>query len=349
MRKILILFYFCFGIGWLSSAQWTDSATPVNAQPSVSVPTGDNWVLEFSDEFNTLDASKWNATVSTKSRAPRWDKGIQDWWWKADHVSVDAGKLVLKVTKPDGNTMYCGSVDSKGLYEPLYGFMEARIQIAPVSEAIHTAFWTQGYNQGNVDDSGADGCEVDIFESPRLIDKCQTVLHWDGYGADKKAKTNHWDAPGVHTGYHTFAMHWTPDFITIYYDGIKKWTYTDVGIPQVKEWLWLSVGASFGDGDFTNGTYPAHSYVDYVRVWKKDTSTDIQDVKSQSKIHLSQNPVRDELQMVCCNEIEEAIIFDRSGSMVKRVNHQNTINVSNLPKGLYLLKANQQCLKFIKE
>ena len=260
-----------------------DPSTPLDASPSInnsrlkSLNT-ENWTLVFSDEFDTnqLDSTKWNKTVSSKTRAPRWDKGIYEWYWVADNVSVANGALQLKATKPSANTMYCGSVDTKGLFEPLYGYMEARMQIAPISEAVHTAFWTQGYDQANVDGTGYDGCEVDIFESPYLAEKCQTVLHWDGYGAEKQAKTQHWDAPGLHQGYHTFAMKWTPYYIEIYYDGVKKWTYSGVGYPKVKEWLWLSVGASFGDGDFLNGTYPVYSYVDYVRVWEIPIEVEIE-------------------------------------------------------------------------
>ncbi|NDV61239.1 glycoside hydrolase family 16 protein [Puniceicoccales bacterium CK1056] len=251
---------------------FVDPATPADAQPVLNVPTGDDWVLEFSDEFNFLDPSKWNVTVSTKTRSPRWDKGIQRWFWKEENVSVENGELVFKVTKPNSTTMYCGSVDSRGIYEPLYGFMEARIQIAPVVNAIHTAFWTQGQNMNNVDNSGADGAEVDIVETPWADERGQTVIHWDGYGANKKSKTNRWSAPGLHTGYHTFSMHWTESFIDIFYDGVFKWRYEGVGIPQVREWLWLSVGASFGDGDFQNGTYPSYAYVDYVRVWRSETA-----------------------------------------------------------------------------
>lgn len=259
----------------VSNQLMIDESTPegvtpyiLNAESGLKSAPSSSYVLVFSDEFNSFDDTKWNKTVSTKTRAPRWDKGIHDWWYKEDHVSVANGKLELKASKPDDNTMYCGSADSRNLYEPLYGYLEARMQIAPISEAVHSAFWMQGHNQSIVDGSGADGCEVDIFESPHSADKAQTVLHWDGYGADKKHSGKQWSAPNIHSGYHIFAMNWTPDNIEIYYDGVKKWTYSGVGVPKVKEWLWLSVGASFGDGDFINGTYPVYAYVDYVRVWQ---------------------------------------------------------------------------------
>lgn len=259
-----------------------DPATPRNVQPTIvqdglkSAPSAD-WVLVFSDEFDWFNSAKWNKTVSDKSRSPRWDKGIADWWYVADHVDIQNGKLRLKASKPDHNTMYCGSVDSKDLFEPQYGYLEARMQIAPISEAVHSAFWLQGQNQGNIDSSGADGCEVDIFESPYAADKVQTALHWDGYNIDTKGGwTQQWSSPGVHSGYHIFGLNWTPNSLEVYYDGVKKLTYTGVGVPKVREFLWLSVGASFKDGDFINGTYPVYAYVDYVHVYKKPSVIEVE-------------------------------------------------------------------------
>lgn len=253
-----------------------DRATPSHAQPTLIVPTGDVWALDFSDEFHSFDRTKWVKTRSEKGRAGRPLQGIADWWWRPDHVSVCDGKLALKISKLDRDTMGCGSIETRGLYETVYGFMEARIQCAPIAKAAHTAFWMQGANQGRVDGSGADGCEVDIFESPYATGKeCQTVLHWDGYSRGKQSATRHWDADDVYAGYHTFAVHWAPDCMDFYYDGRLTWHYDNAmapipgGVPKVAEWLWLSVGASFGDGDFSNETYPAYSYVDYVRVWKR--------------------------------------------------------------------------------
>ena len=248
-----------------------DSTTPTDAKPffNFNDPNINDWQLVFSDEFNSFDDKKWTKLESTKSRAPRTSKGINDWWWRPDHVLFANGNLLLKATKPDDNTLYAGSVNSNDKYEVKYGFFEARFQIAPISEAVHSAFWMQGDYMNNVDGTGYDGAEIDIFESPFIADKCQTVFHWDGYGSNKKAKTQRWNAPGVHYGFHLFAMEWTESYVKIYYDGDLKWTYSGVGVPRVEEFLWLSIGASFGDGDFRNGTYPVSAYVDYVRVWQK--------------------------------------------------------------------------------
>jgi len=247
-----------------------DPQTPVNAQPASG---GTGWALAFSDEFNatTLDTGKWGVDVSTSSRAARTDRGIADWWWKADHVSLNGTDLVIDVSKFDSDTMYCGSISSDGIYEPTYGYLEARVQIADTSKDTHTAFWTQGSNMGNVDGSGNDGAEVDIFESAWTGDYTKSVVHIDGYGAGKAANTVQYSTPGLHSGYHVFGLEWTASSMKIYYDGVLKVTYTGKWVPQVGEYLWLSNGASFG----TIGTFSSEpigwltsSKWDYVRVWK---------------------------------------------------------------------------------
>ncbi len=256
-------------------ATTVDSQTPSDALPA----TGDSsWSLSFSDEFNgsNLDLTKWQKDESTKTRSPRWDRGIADWWFTPDNVSLDgAGNLVLAVTKEDHNTMRTGSVSSINLYEPTYGYFEARVQIADSTKDTHTAFWLQSQNQSNVDGTANDGAEVDIFESAWFSDTTKAVVHIDGYGADHQASTKGYKAPGMHSGYHTFGVEWNEHVMSIYYDGLLKTQYEGIWVPQVAEFLWLSDGASFGDiGTFASeplGLLTSAKF-DYVRVWQQSNA-----------------------------------------------------------------------------
>ncbi|ANQ52454.1 family 16 glycosylhydrolase [Flammeovirga sp. MY04] len=240
-----------------------------------TIDLGNEWIEVWSDEFDgtSLDTSKWTKTVSTKSRAARPELGIKSWFWVEDHAWLNGnGQLVLKSSKVTTDKMYCGSVDSRGKYEPKYGYMEARIKIADTSKGNHTAFWLQGKQQGNVDGTGNDGAEIDIFESAWTSDYTKSVIHIDGYAADHKANTKKYDTPNIHDGYHIYGLLWDENKLEIYYDGEHKVTYEGIWVPQVKEWLWLSVGASFGDGDFVSQPIGDLSIaeVDYVRVWERD-------------------------------------------------------------------------------
>ena len=273
----------------VNSASLVDPTTPSDAQPlilegegsssRVAAPPGSasNWTMTFSDEFNgsSIDGNKWRITNSTKSRNPRPSKGIQKWYWRTDHVSVSNGKARLQVSKHNHNTMYCGSIDTKGKFEPTYGFYEARIQVADINKATHTAFWTQGSNMGNVDGTGHDGAELDVFESAWTGNYTKAVIHIDGYGSAHMANTKQYNTPNLHSGYHVFGFEWTESNIKIYYDGTFKVQYGGKWIPRVPEWLWVSDGASFGDGDFTGqpvGVLTA-AYVDYVRGYDRVASS----------------------------------------------------------------------------
>lgn len=244
------------------------------------VTLGSNYQLAFSDEFNdnTIDPSKWTVNVSSSSRAGRPDLSISDWWWVSDNAYEQNGSLVLDVDKFDANTMHCGSINSQGKFEQTYGYFEAKIKIADASKGTHTAFWFQGDNQGNVDDSGQDGAEIDVFESAWLQDYTKSVVHIDGYGTDHQSNTKQYNTPNIHDGnYHIWGFLWEADKLSIYYDGVLSVTYTDTKwIPQVNEFIWLSDGASFGiAGDYFTSQPIGNltsAYVDYIRVWKQNQS-----------------------------------------------------------------------------
>ncbi len=281
MRKIIILIFICFKCFTLASQNFVDPNTASGTKPANN-NIGTGWVLNFSDEFNgdAVNTNKWNIDDSPKSRNPRPEIGINSWFWRPANVEVKNGNLVLKVSKHSATTMHCGSVNSREKYMTKYGYYEARIQVADVTKGTHTAFWLQGPNMGTVDGTGNDGAEIDIFESAWTGDYTKSVIHIDGYGDDHKASTKQYTTPGIHSGYHTFGMHWTKDFIKIYYDGVLKVTYSDTKfIPWVEEYLWLSDGASFGLGDEKDTNmffvdrplgFLTEAYVDWIRVWKQD-------------------------------------------------------------------------------
>lgn len=250
-----------------------DENTPSDAQPLISNGGAAKWELIWTDEFsgNILDAKKWTRTVSERSRNPRPGRGILDWRWQESHVNLNGdGQVVLSASKVGENAMFCGSIDSQGKFEPTYGFFEARLSIAETAKGNHTAFWLQGWGMGNVDGTGNDGAEVDIFESAWVGNFTKSVVHIDGYGADHKANTKRYDTPGIHEGYHVYGLNWQKDKMEIYYDGELKVTYAGIWVPQVPEWLWVSVGASFGDGDFLSQPmgHLSDAKIDYVRAWK---------------------------------------------------------------------------------
>jgi len=331
-----------------------DENTPEDIQP-LGIPG--NWDVSFSDEFNGTaspvpNSDRWVESVSANSRAPRAFQGIDDWWWRADHVSINGlGQLELKASKFDNNTMYCGSVESKGFYEPTYGYLEARIEIADTKKGNHTALWLQGHNQENIDGTGNDGAEVDIFESAWENDTTKAVVHIDGYGVDKQANTKSYNTPNIHSGYHIFGLLWEENSMKIYYDGELKVSYAGKWVPNVPEWLWLSVGASFGDGEFKLQPIGELSVakVDWVRYYKPSSATlsnEDFEFKNDKRFLLFPNPTHEKLFIKSIeNTNYSVVIYNQDGKILyKSLNNDKTLNidVSKYSKGLYFVKIQSQ-------
>lgn len=239
---------------------------------------GKSWELVFSDEFNSteVDQKKWNINDSKVSREARPRLGIDQWFWKPENVYLKDGNLVLEVHKKSDGVMTNGAINSANKFMTQFGYLECKVKIAEADKLSHTAFWLQGANMGNVDGSGNDGAEIDIFESAHKKYFVQTNLHYDGYNEGQhKSKGWRFSTPGIHDDYQIYGLLWTDKYLKIYYNGILKCTYNDQNIiPLVKEYLWLSNGASFGEDLPDNGFDSFHtgklteSKFDYVRVWR---------------------------------------------------------------------------------
>lgn len=242
--------------------------------------------------------------------------------------------------------MHCSSINSNGKYLTTYGYFEARIKIAEATKGTHTAFWLQGPNMGNVDGTGNDGAEIDIFESAWTADYTKSVIHIDGYtNGIAQANTKQFTTPGLHNGtFHTWGMWWTSDFIKIYYDGVLKATYDVVKwIPRVDEYLWLSDGASFGfpNGDpcFTSQPlgFLTEAYVDYIRVWKPQTTT-IESPVNSSSIEIK--TIHKEVQIDAQSFISSVSVFDTLGRMVVQHLPENSSTSINMgASGVYIVET----------
>ena len=83
-----------------------------------------------------------------------------------------------------------------------------------------------------------------------------------------------------------------------------------------------------------------------------DIDTAVENVMSQSSISVYPNPTADMLIVEGVNTKEEIGIYSLNGTKVLSVLSQegtNTINVSGLPDGVYLLKSANETFKLIKE
>jgi beta-glucanase (GH16 family) len=232
--------------------------------------TTNSYTLIWSDEFDgsSVDTGNWNFELGGEG----WGNHEQEYYQPAN-ATVSDGNLVITGRKEDvGSNHYTSSrMTTKGKKEFLYGKIEARIKI-PVGKGLWPAFWMLGANI-NTTPWPASG-ETDIMEHINTDSLMYGTLHWDKGGHVQDGDT----LSSTPSDYHLYAVEWDSASIRWYIDGTK---YHEVDIHQninsTEEFhkpffilLNLALGGDWPGQVIDESKLPAHMYVDYVRVYKKN-------------------------------------------------------------------------------
>lgn len=258
--------------------------------------------LVWSDEFNgnSLDRTKWAYNW--------WEVERKGGFWHEDMVRVKDGNLIISTeykSEPLENRYYdqwqgvidfkeyrpgyyTGCIETRGLFEFSYGYYEVRC-ILPAATGMWSAFWMMNEGVFQVDNSGKDGTEVDIFESMyykdhwwRAGDCVISGIYYDGYGENSKGDSiGKFYADNPYQKYNTYGLEWTPDEYIFYINGVESGRISTGGVSENPEYLILSceVAGKNGIADSDrHGTgkishtpeenWPAEFIVDYVRVYE---------------------------------------------------------------------------------
>lgn len=248
----------------------------------------DRFELVWSDEFDgdSLDSGKWKGLHFSAGNTLVRKGG----YWNMDFAQVKDGNLRISTEyyadgyKGNGKPgWYTAGIYTKGLFEQAHGYFEVRC-ILPKGNGMWSAFWLGCDGMNNVDGSGKDGAEIDIFESAfygsPIKNKVSTNIHYDGYGEGLQS-TNVCEpilaANNPYEEYNTYALEWNEDEYIFYINGIKTGCSTFGGASEAAEYLLLSVevGGSNGvaedswAGDkLEPGTETTDFIIDYVRVYQ---------------------------------------------------------------------------------
>ena len=260
--------------------------------PSIAVEAASPtvWSLVWSDEFDgpggaAFDSTKWTPEVGGKG----WGNNELEYYTtRADNAYQSGGSLVIKAIKEH----YTGSDNvtreftsarliTKNKFSPQYGRFEARIKM-PYGQGIWPAFWLLG---SNIDTVGWPTCgELDIMENigkePSII---HGTIHGPGYsgGGGPTASYTLANNQRFADSFHTFAVEWEPNTIRFYCDGILYKTRTPDDVPG-KVWAFdhpffiilnLAVGGNWPGNPDATTVFPQTLLVDYVRVYKRATTT----------------------------------------------------------------------------
>ena len=255
-----------------------------NSYSALNQP-GSDWELVFQDEFKghgVPDPDKW---ISQEYNRKKNSDGPDGWWLKENVGLTGHGHLEIRATKiPNRNPSEdddpydyaSGMVSTEGKFETTFGRYEARIKL-PHDPGWWLAFWLFSHQVHNEDGSGEDGTEVDIVEGFGWTDTIVYSLHWDGYGKAHKRASHRDFRPGIRSGWHVFALEWSPTEYIWFVDGEEVWRSSAGGVGKTPVWIKLSgeisthksVAHEWWSEMPDPKRLPDHFLVDWVRVYKR--------------------------------------------------------------------------------
>lgn len=249
-------------------------------------PDGTPWTCTFADDFDSgvLDSSKWNPQVTATSG---YHSGAECFVDTPGNIGVSNGELHLTLLKlkrafvcasPSGNyrtQLTSGMVSTYSKFTQARGRFEFRVKF-PATKRVGIQssiwMWPETLEMAKWPYSG----EIDIAEwYSKYPDRVIPYVHdWYDY-EDPNATSNSCIIADV-AAWHTYALDWDKDALTISYDGVPcirstNWAaYRDSGYAPFDKPFMLALTQMQGIGvnkpNFLT-QYPATTTVDYVRVW----------------------------------------------------------------------------------
>jgi beta-glucanase (GH16 family) len=246
--------------------------------PPMVIPEG--YQLDWNDEFDLPDGSSPDGALwRFESKPAGWvNNELQTYVGGARNgvktAFIEDGALHIRAIK-EGKDIISARMYSKKSWT--YGYMEAAIWL-PQGKGTWPAFWMMPDDFSR----GWPGCgEIDIMEEVGYhANYTSSSIHCQKYyHAIGTQKTHEQYTAGAESGYHVYALEWTPDALYFYVDGKKHFTYNNDKAGSDDTWpfnknFYLILNLAWG-GDWggqqgvDENALPCTMKVDYVRVFKK--------------------------------------------------------------------------------
>ncbi len=209
------------------TANHTVAPTATPTQTVTPIPTKDEWILFWSDEFdktgdnldsNGLDLSKWDYQIGIGDNG--WGNNEQE-YYTTNNTKVIDGNLVItpKMETMGGKPFTSSRLWTSAHFSKKYGKFEARIKL-PVGKGFWPAFWMMPKN--DVYGGWAASGEIDIMEARGAEpSKIGGTLHYGGSWPSNKYTGTDYNFPEGESiaDFHTYAIEWEPGEIRWYVDG----------------------------------------------------------------------------------------------------------------------------------
>lgn len=215
----------------------------------------------FFDDFagGSLDRTKWNVRVTGRTVNEEQQAYVDDTATirvvRGPLAAGTNGALLIRglwrpghVT-PEGNRhdFVSGRMDSRGKMEFTYGTAAARMRL-PAGAGLWPAFWLLG--AGRWPDTG----EIDVMENVGDPSWVSVAVHGPGYSGDTPlVKRDTFPAGQDITGWHVYAVDWTPDEMIFRVDGREFYRVTKSMVAPHGRWAFdnpkfLIVNLALGGG-----------------------------------------------------------------------------------------------------
>lgn len=244
--------------------------------------------LKWEDQFDgeTLNRDDWNVELHD----PGWvNNELQSYVDSPENIYIEDGSLVLKpveTVNEDGSVSYTsGRVNTQNKHDFKYGLFEARVKV-PKGQGFLPAFWMMPTDENLYGQWPRCG-EIDIMEVlGNDTDTSYGTIHYGNPHSESQG--NYTLEEGMFSDeYHVFDVEWEPGKISWYVDGKlihteDNWYSAIEGQGEITYpapfdqpfyiILNLAVGGNWpGNPDETTDIANAAYYIDYVKVYQKDS------------------------------------------------------------------------------
>lgn len=249
---------------------------------TITKADGTPWVCTFGDEFlgTKLDSTKWMPQTTAATGFTNGNTAC--YTDSTNNIAVGSGSLKLtqkraawastcKAPRGSFSTRYTsGSVMTYSKFTQTYGRFEMKAKFSTTKQpGLQSAFWM--YPEVTDAVWPING-EIDIAEwYSKYYDRVIPFLHYQFSYLDPNATNNNCKVANVGSAWHTYAVEWTPTYISFIYDGKPCMTNTAAAgkYPFDKAYM-LALTQLVGTGtNAPNWLTPSSGTmtVDYVRGW----------------------------------------------------------------------------------
>jgi len=332
--------------------------------------------LVWEDEFNipgAINSIKWHHQTQVIIPGVGWANGeIQHYTDRIDNSFVDSsGFLNIRAKKEtfsdQGLTKSYTSARLNSKFAFTYGRIDIRAKL-PIEPGTWPALWMLGKN---IDENGGfwdpnfgntnwPACgEIDIMEHgifpTKDINYINSALHTTccNGGNPNQGGTI---ASDLANQFHVYSMNWSPNQITFLLDSVAFYTYNPIN-KDASTWpffedqfILLNVAMGGLAGNIDPGFTESAMLIDYVKVYQA-SGLSFEDEPSLNKtLKVYPNPSNDEIHISSNVSLNSIALYDILGKLIlRKVKDTNSIDVSNLNAGVYILVMHSENEKAIKK